>query len=235
MSIDSSTPPRAGSGAARRAKSAKHKAHHATARRPLVIIGGVVAVVALALVIAIAAGGDEAKTPTTEGILETRPVTITGEALPKLPDSGDDTAAGLLAPTISGATFAGAPIAVPATGKPTLTIFVAHWCPHCRREVPLLTEWAKAGRVPTGVEVLAVATSTDPASVNYPPSAWLATEGFPFAVLADSSRAEAAAAMGVTGYPFFVMTDADGKVRWRASGEIPMDALTTMITDSLAG
>lgn len=199
------------------------------------IVAGLVAVVAVALIVALAGGGDEPKVTTAPGSSETRPVTVAGDALAPMPDSGDDPAVGATAPNLTGTTFSGVPIAVPSADKPTLTIFVAHWCPHCQKEVPLLTEWQNSGGVPGGVEVFAVSTSVDQTSVNYPPSDWLEREAFPFGVLADSDDREAATAMGVTGFPFFVMTDAEGTVLWRASGELPMDTLTTMITDSLAG
>ena len=229
-------PPRPGSGAARRAKAAKHKARHQRTTSPVFIVVGVVALIAVALLIAVAmSGGSSSSTTTNPAILESRPVTVAGDALPALPDSGADPAVGLTVPKVSGQTFNGVDLSLPVSGKPTLTIFVAHWCPHCRKEVPLLTAWDAAGQVPAGVEVFAVATNTDKNSVNYPPSQWLETEQFPFAALADSTKNEAATAFGVTGFPFFVMTGADGKVLWRDSGEIPMADLTTRITDALKG
>jgi predicted DsbA family dithiol-disulfide isomerase len=40
--------------------------------------------------------------------------------------------------------------------------------------------------------------------------------------------------MGVSGFPFFVLIDADGKVALRNSGEIEMDALTEQINKALS-
>jgi hypothetical protein len=89
--------------------------------------------------------------------------------------------------------------------------------------------------VPSGVDVIAVATSTDPASPNFPPSEWLAREEFPvlWPVMADSAEKTAAGAMGVSGFPFFVLIGADGKVAFRGSGEIEMKVLTEIITKTL--
>jgi cytochrome c biogenesis protein CcmG/thiol:disulfide interchange protein DsbE len=192
------------------------------------LVGGIIAaVIAVAAVVAVTAtaGGDEAS---TDGIEQTRPVTITGDALPAFDDTRPDDAVGLDAPVLSGASFDGTPVAV-EPGAPTLVVFLAHWCPHCQREVPVLTEWADNGGVPDGVRVVAVATSTGSDRPNYPPSEWLEREGFPFPVLADSSTFEAATAYGLTSYPYFVVVGSDGRVVARASGEIAPEALSTLL------
>lgn len=237
MSTDTSIPPRPGSGAARRRAAAKKKAHGG-ARNPAVLIGGVVAVVVLALVVAlVAGGGDDASTAdesdATAAFSETRPVTVVGEPLPDFEQTAGDAAVGLTAPTLQGRLFNGVGLSLPVQGRPTLLVYLAHWCPHCQKEVPLLTDWEAAGGVPDGVEIFGIATATDDAAVNYPPSEWLEREEFPFAVLADSEASEAGAAMGVTGYPAFVMVDAAGKVAWRTSGEVPIDELQALIEGTL--
>jgi hypothetical protein len=72
-----------------------------------------------------------------------------------------------------------------------------------------------------GVDVTAVATGTvDQPDRNYPPSAWLKHEKWPFAVLADSEAGTAREAFGVSAYPFFVLVNADGTVAGRGSGEL---------------
>jgi cytochrome c biogenesis protein CcmG, thiol:disulfide interchange protein DsbE len=199
------------------------------ARRPTLsgraIAVGVGAVVALLTVVAIVAtrGGS---VPSSQ---EARPVEVVGELLPKLGDPGAaDPAAGLVAPTLKGQGFDGAPVGV-TPGRPTLVVFLAHWCPHCQREVPALTKWAAAGGVPEGVDVIGVATATTPDRPNYPPSKWLREEQFPFPVLADDSGGSAAAAFGLTGYPFFTLLDADGRVLSRASGEVEVERLSELL------
>ena len=59
----------------------------------------------------------------------------------------------------------------------------------------------------------------------------LPREEFPalWPVIADSSDKKAADAFGLSGYPYFVLVDAQGKMFKRLSGEIPMDELTTII------
>lgn len=98
--------------------------------------------------------------------------------------------------------------------------FVAHWCSHCRAEVPRIVGLAEQGELPTGVAISAVSTAVDAGAPNYPPSAWLKDERWPFPVLADDAAGAAAAAYGVEGFPFLVLLDADGNVAGRISGEI---------------
>jgi thiol-disulfide isomerase/thioredoxin len=191
-----------------------------------VIAGIAVVVVVIVAVIAIISTGDE---PSSEsGSSQTRPVEVAGAPLVTYVADGADAAVGVAAPTLSGQQFDGTPIDV-KPGRPTLVIFLAHWCPHCQREVPVLTQWEAAGGVPEGVDVIGVATGTDPALPNYPPSQWLADEKFPFPVMADSTSSDAATAFGLSAYPYFVLLDADGKVVQRASGEIDPATLTPVL------
>ena len=202
------------------------------------IVGAIIAVViGGAAIFAITSSGPDSAS-TSDGISEFSSITVTGEALPAF-DSGStatDTAIGLPAPVVSGKGFTGTEITTDGAGTPTLLVFLAHWCPHCQREVPLLVEWEKDGKTPTGVDVIAVATGTDPANPNFPPSEWLAREEFPalWPVIADSADKKAANAFGLSGYPYFVLVDAQGNVFKRLSGEIPMDELTAII-DQMIG
>jgi len=52
-------------------------------------------------------------------------------------------------------------------------------------------------------------------------------------VIADSNDKKAANAFGLSGYPYFVLVDAQGKVFKRASGEVAMDDLTAMINQMI--
>jgi hypothetical protein len=86
-----------------------------------------------------------------------------------------------------------------------------------------------------GVDVTAVATGTTEEAPNYPPSAWLDREDWPFPVLADSPSGTAARAYGLPAYPYFVLVDADGKVAGRGTGEIPPDQIEANIEALKAG
>jgi thiol-disulfide isomerase/thioredoxin len=194
-----------------------------------VVIAGVLAVV-------LSAGGSSSSSSGSipKGAVEisTR-ITVSGSPLPTLSDPTNDPAIGKTAPTLTGETFKGTPITIGNTGQAHVVIFVAHWCPHCQAEVPRIVTLAKAGQVP--VPIVTVATGTDPSAPNYPPSSWLAREGWPYPVLADTKTATAATAYGLPGYPFLVFVNAQGQVVGRLSGEIAPSDLTKLFTALAAG
>jgi thiol-disulfide isomerase/thioredoxin len=209
------------------------------------IIGGVIVVIVIAFVIAIVAGGsdesgssDTTKAPNSDGSVsagENQPVEVVGEALEALSDSGDDSAIGLTAPTLNGFAFDGTSLSVtPGDGNPYMVVFLAHWCPHCNDEVPRLIEWKESGAVPADLQVIAVSTGVASDRPNYPPSQWVVNKAWPWPVMADSKAMDAARAYGVSGYPFFVIVGADGKVKARASGELGTDRINQIVTAALS-
>ena len=199
------------------------------------IVGAIIAIIiGGAAIVAISSSGSESNT-SSGNISEFSDITVTGDALPGFDSASTDASIGMTAPIVSGKGFTGTEITTDGAGTPTLLVFLAHWCQYCQREVPLLVQWEKDGLTPTGVDVIAVATGTDPANPNFPPSEWLAREEFPalWPVIADSADKKAANAFGLSGYPFFVLVDAQGKVFTRLSGEIPMDELTAIINQMI--
>jgi thiol-disulfide isomerase/thioredoxin len=131
-------------------------------------------------------------------------------------------------PDLEGLTFDGAPVSITKDGKPKLVLFVAHWCPHCQKEIPLLADYLKANPV-QGVDLYTVSTSAASNSPNYPPSAWLETEDWEVPTLADSEDKQAADAFGLSAFPFFVAVDASGKVVARTSGELTTEQFADLI------
>ncbi len=197
-------------------------------------IGATIAiVVAVAFVVALTATED-ADTSAPDALAEIQPVTVTGMALPEYSPEVVDPAIGMDAPVLDGLGFTGNRVTT-APGAPTLMVFLAHWCQHCQYEVPQLVRWSAAAEFPSTLDVVAVATSTDPANPNYPPSEWLAAEEWPplWPVLADDADGSAAKAFGLSGFPFLVLTDAEGKVLWRHSGRIAAEDLSKAITSLL--
>jgi len=196
------------------------------------LIGSIAAAIAIAAIVAVATQSSSDDVVT--GVEEFNSVEVVGDPLPEYSDSASDTAIGMTAPILTGKGFTGNTI-VTGPGAPTLLVFLAHWCQYCQREVPLLVQWNRDGLVPSGLDVIAIATSTDPASPNFPPSEWLAREEFPplWPVMTDSGEKTAATAMGVSGFPFFVLLDSSGKVALRISGEIEMPVLTEQINKAL--
>jgi cytochrome c biogenesis protein CcmG/thiol:disulfide interchange protein DsbE len=205
----------------------------------LVIIGVVVAVI-VALLIAVLAGDDSSSSNTSPSVPagdveQNRPVTVEGRALDRLPDSGADVSVGAPAPSLIGSNFDGTPVSVtPGDGSPYMVVFLAHWCPHCNAEVPRLIEWKASGAVPDNLKVIGVSTGVASDRPNYPPSQWVIDKGWPWPVMADSSNQDAAAAYGLSGYPFFTIIGADGTVKVRVSGEVEVDALNQIVTEALA-
>lgn len=189
------------------------------------------AVVSLAAVVAIVASSGSSAPPSTAGVEETRAVQVTGNALAPL-GSGTDPAIGQLAPVARGASFDGTPVTIGVDGTPMVIAFVAHWCPHCQREVPLLSAHLAANPMPEGIELITVATATSADRPNFPPSKWLAREEWPGPVLADSAEGTAAQAFGLTAFPYFVAVNADGEVVARTSGEISASAFDQLVASA---
>jgi thiol-disulfide isomerase/thioredoxin len=195
-----------------------------------VVGAAIVAVVALAAIVAIAASGDDSpNSQVAAGTEQYRAVTVTGTALTPVDETtGVDPAIGALAPSLSGQSFDGTAVSY-APGRPTLLVFLAHWCIHCRAEVPVLVDWQAAGKAPAGLDVIGIATGTNSAKPNYPPSTWLSGAGFPWPVMADSTNYDAAAAYDLTSFPYFVLVDAQGAVMARDSGELTPVALDALV------
>jgi len=172
---------------------------------------------AAAVAIALGHGGR-----TATAAPQTRPVTVTGASLPAFAAGTTDPAVGGAIPSLSGTGFDGRAVRVTDDGKPKVLLFVAHWCPHCRREVPLLAADLRAHPLPAKVEMITISTGVNAAAPNYPPSQWLAGVHWPTTVMADDAASSAAAAFGLPGYPYFVFVDSHNRVVARASGEMPV-------------
>ncbi len=223
------------------------KAAGGNSRRTLWWVGGAVAIVIVgALIVAIVATG---KSDTASGVvikgggtvvpagqLAFGDVIVTGPPLAPQPENGGtDPAIGQTVPSVQGEQFNGAALTIPATGKPKVVMFVAHWCPHCQKEVPIVAQDLAANGLPTDVDLFAVATSTTDTRPNYPPANWLHGENWPVPTIADNNKNAAAAAYGVGGFPFFVAVDANGKVVDRTSGEITLDQFHQLVESARTG
>jgi thiol-disulfide isomerase/thioredoxin len=209
------------------------------------VVGAVVVAIVVALVVAVVAGGgssdDDVAPATTSptpvvpgGAAESQPVVVDGTSLVPLADENADPAVGLTPPALSGASFDGSSFAVtPGQDGDVLLVFLAHWCPHCNAEIPVLLDWQASGMIPDGLSVVGISTAVSADRPNYPPSSWLASKGWTWPVMADSVDQAAAAAYGVSGYPFMVLVGADGTVKGRTSGEKGLEALDVWVTSTL--
>jgi thiol-disulfide isomerase/thioredoxin len=157
-------------------------------------------------------------------------VTVDRESLPPLEDPNNDSAVGMAAPALHGTNYEEqATDIVPGTGGPMMLVFLAHWCPHCNAEIPVLLEWRDSGGIPPDLQIFGVSTAVSPDSPNYPPGEWLQDKGWDWPVLADEVEFTAGTAYGVTAFPTFTLIDAEGNVAARGSGEISIDDLQALV------
>jgi cytochrome c biogenesis protein CcmG/thiol:disulfide interchange protein DsbE len=173
------------------------------------------------------------------GLPTSQPVKVTGTPLAPYDSAvNPDPAVGKDVPVLEGKNFQGTPIVIDKSKGATMVVFLAHWCPHCNKEVPRLLDWKHSGQVPPGLNVVAVATAVSKTSVNYPPAQWFANKGWDWPVLVDESKGDgqagvAADAYGATGWPYIVIFGADGKVKARVSGEIGIAELQKIVDAAL--
>lgn len=189
------------------------------------------------------AGGPSATVPPdlpAEYLPAVGPVDVLGAALPGLDGAAIDAdpARGLAAPVLVGLGFDGQPVRIDAAADgPTMVVFLAHWCPHCNAEVPRLNELRDAGRFPEGLDIVAVATGSDPQRPNFPPGEWLADKDWTWPAMVDGVDATgpwvAARAFGVDGFPFITLVGADGNVAARWSGESEPDEIIARLDEYL--
>jgi thiol-disulfide isomerase/thioredoxin len=211
----------------------KKKASSGDSMRTILYVVLVVVGIAGAVALGTSGGSSDTTTDTVVTVpggvqpAEYQKVSSTGGMLAPLPESGADTETGKSVAVLKGYDLQGRPVTIdPAgEGKATMVVFLAHWCPHCNREIPVLNKWRESGEVPTGLRVVGVTTGSKADQANWPPSKWMTAMKWPFEVMADSEAQEAAAAYGVAGYPFIAFVGANGKITARTSGEIPVEQL----------
>jgi thiol-disulfide isomerase/thioredoxin len=202
----------------------KAKPQTPTRRVPVLAIAlGAIALVAI-IGIAISVGGEAERQDDAPAF---GPVVVEGQSLVPLPDSGMDPAVGTAAPIVGGIDPDEVPTTIGEPGEPTIVAFLAHWCPVCNAELPVLVDLQEDGTF-DGVRTVAVLTGSDAAAPNYPPVSWLEDSGWSGDVLLDDESSTAAAAYGLTAYPFLVALDAEGNVVDRTSGERSAEEVAAM-------
>ena len=200
-------------------------------RTPVWVWIGIAAVVVIALGTALLLTNSDNSNDVTIGT----DVRASGSALPSFQAGAPDPAVGRPAPKVVGVNFAGEPVEIANDGTPKVLVFLAHWCPVCQREVPVLVAWADGGGSAEGVEVIGVATGIDRTRGNWPAGAWLRNERWPYPTFVDDAENRAASAFGLTSFPYFVVIDAEGNVVERVSGEIGGQAFAALIEAARTG
>jgi len=161
-------------------------------------------------------------------------VTVSGTALPVLQQGVEDTAVGLAVPEINGADFDGNAQAITANGNGKLIVALAHWCPFCNQELPVLSDWYSAADLPANVEVILLNVFTDPTRDNFPPSTWLAQSPWSGPVIADDEAGSLARALGIASVPYNLLVAPEGTVTGRITGGLSVEQLDSAV-EFLAG
>jgi thiol-disulfide isomerase/thioredoxin len=190
---------------------------------PVVAVAAVAVAAVVALTASLVSGDEEAA-----NAFDSAAATVDGGDLGRFTAPTDDAAVGQTAPMIEGRDRDGDRISAPEAGRPTILLFVAHWCPHCRAEVPVVQDWVDDGGVPDDVDLVTVATSIDDTRPNFPPSDWLTDEGWSSPTVADADGS-AAAAYGLSAFPYWVVVDGDGQIVLRVTGELTPAQLDRLV------
>ncbi len=169
------------------------------------------------------------------------PVEVIGTNLDPMPqqisvtEPENDSAIGQKAPEIIGTSFDGSTVSIVADGTPRMIMFVAHWCPHCQREIPAVKAMIDDGLLPPDLEVVVVSTAVREGEDAFPPQEWLQGEQWTGPILRDSVGFDALLAFGAGGFPFAVYVNGDHEVVTRTAGEIPGDIIQQLWLATAAG
>ena len=189
-----------------------------------IIAGAVILVLGLAIAIGVTLSSE----PVAAGLPEGE-TTVTGDLLPEFAGENDDNvAAGLAAPIFSAPNENSEIVSLEKNGNAKALLFLAHWCGYCQKEVPVVQEFIDSAGVPTGIDVIAIATSIDRGRENYPPQKWLADEGWSETQLYDIDR-EIGNAYGLSAFPYWVFLDKDLNVVARRTGNLPADMVGALL------
>ena len=194
-------------------------------RFPIALVIGAILAAGLVAIIVVTMGSGGS------GELEVGTPVVTGEALPPFDTVDNDTSLGLAIPEVTGADFTGAPVSIARDGRAKMLVFVAHWCGVCRQEVPLIMDWLPGATLPDGIDLISVTTGINSASPNYPPSEWLAREGWTLPLIVDDAASTVGRAFGLTAYPYFVFVNAEGQVVLRLTGALPTATIESIIAE----
>lgn len=190
-----------------------------------ILLGAAGGVVVLLLVAAVVFGNTEVGS-------EYGDPTVEGAPIPLMPpnQSLDVSATGASAPSVTGQDFDGETVVMDTSdGRAKGIVFLAHWCPHCQEEVPRVQAWLDETGGVDGVDIYSVATSMNSGRNNFPPSEWLAGEGWTPPVIRDDNENTVLINYGAGGFPYWVFLNADGTVALRTSGQLEVEQLENIL------
>ena len=165
-------------------------------------------------------------------------VTIKGGSLPPFDKNVKDPAIGAFAPVPTGIGLGGNSVTIATRKstdqkKPTMIVFLAHWCSHCQREVPMIQKWIDENGYPENINIYSVASHIDKTMPNYPPNEWLLREEWSVPVIFDDESNSVADSFGLPGFPFWVFINEDGTVNLRHTGSLGSETFEKIITSGM--
>lgn len=104
-------------------------------------------------------------------------------------------------------------------GEPVLVVFWAHWCPHCRAEMPVLQGLHEDGKIDMLTVTTAIAPGAGPAGYRTPEE-FVESIGLTAPALVDP-KGEHAEGWRVEAFPTLYFVDSEGQVAEVMSGEVP--------------
>jgi peroxiredoxin len=205
------------SAGAKRREAARQKARR---KRMFKMYGIPAAVVAALLVIAVAlsVGGTSTNgtSTKTKAAPTTGPVTVSG-APRSAPLAVGDRVPDFTANLLSGGTVRWADY----KGTPTVLALWAPWCPHCQKELPVLSSVLR--EFPT-VKLLTLVTAVD-LHPGPTPDGYLKSRNLTLATALDDEQGTLGSALGLQAFPLVYYVDADGVVRREFVGESPAEQI----------
>jgi thiol-disulfide isomerase/thioredoxin len=173
----------------------------------VLLIVGTVAVLLAAAAFAVLGGSDDSD------------FDLDAIADPTIESTGTTAVEGQPAPEVSAPSLLGSgEEVIPVDGQGTMIVFLAHWCPACNNEVPVVVDWLEDDPLPEGVAVRTVATAIDPNANHYPPDTWLERRDWTAPTLIDTDGS-IGQAYGIEGYPMWVFVDAEGTIVARGGAQ----------------
>ena len=145
------------------------------------------------------------------------------------PQTGLDISRGEKSPVIDLDITNGATVTYP-DNRPTIFLFVAHWCPYCMEEIPEVIQWIdQADLVNKDVSVVLVVTHIDSEKNNYPPDQWLFNENWQYPVIYDDKKNSLSDYFGITYFPSWVFTESDGTIALTHAGRLGIEELSKLV------
>ena len=114
--------------------------------------------------------------------------------------------------------------------RPTIFLFVAHWCPYCQNEIPVVKNWIQNEQLfEQGINIVLVVTNINPDKSNYPPDLWLNRAEWEYPVIYDDNFSTLGKYFGVPAFPYWVFTEPDGTIAFRIAGSLSEEQLINII------